>query len=51
MYFRAHRLSVTVESAPEVMGCRACGVLAVSHGQRAVVLIDAPCFERPVRVA
>jgi len=44
------RLMVTVESPPAVQGCRACGVLAVSHGRRTVVLVDAPSFGRPVRV-
>lgn len=37
-------LTVTVESAPEPMGCRACGVLAHGHGRREVVLVDAPAF-------
>ena len=37
-------LSVTVESEPEVMGCRACGVVAHAHGRQNVRLIDAPCF-------
>jgi hypothetical protein len=44
------RLTVTVESAPSVMGCPGCGVVAVSHGRRDVALVDAPCFGRPVRV-
>lgn len=43
-------LVVTVESAPAVMGCPACGVLAHSHGRRAVELIDSPCFGRRVRI-
>lgn len=30
------------------MGCVACGVLVGSHGRRDVVLIDVPCFGRPV---
>jgi hypothetical protein len=44
-------LTVTVESPPEPTGCPICGVIAASHGRRAVVLVDAPCFGRPVRVA
>ena len=44
------RLTVTVESAPELMGCTTCGVVATSHGRRSVTLIDAPSFGRPVRV-
>ena len=32
------------------MGCPACGVMAGSHGRRDVGLVDAPCFNRPVRV-
>ena len=47
---RDRGLVVTVESAPAEQGCRACGVLAASHGRRSVVLVDAPCFGRPVRV-
>ena len=43
-------LTVTVESAPEMTGCPICGVIAASHGRRTVVLVDAPCFGRPVRV-
>jgi transposase len=41
-------LRVVVESPSEPMGCGRCGVLAVSHGRRDVVLVDAPCFGRPV---
>src|SRR3954447_23260273 len=44
------RLIVTVESAPSTQGCRACGVIASSHGRRSVSLVDAPSFGRPVRV-
>ena len=44
------RLRVVVESAPAPMGCLACGVLVGSHGRRDVVLIDVPCFVRPVRL-
>ncbi len=39
---------VTVESPPGVVGCPRCGVVARSHGRRTVVLVDAPCFGRPV---
>jgi len=41
---------VVVESAAEPMGCRACGVLVHSHGRRDVLLVDTPCFGRPVRL-
>ena len=44
------RLTVTVESAPEPMGCRGCGVLAHGHGRVAVSLVDAPAMGRPVRI-
>jgi transposase len=44
------QLRVTVESEPSLMGCPACGVVAVSHGRRDVLLIDAPSFGRPVRL-
>ena len=43
-------LAVSVESSPQVAGCRACGVVAVSHGRRGHQLIDTPSFGRPVRV-
>jgi len=43
-------LRVMVESPPGPMGCRSCGVIASSHGRREVTLIDAPCFDRPVRL-
>ena len=43
-------LTVTVESPPAPVGCPVCGVIAASHGRRTVVLVDAPCFGRPVRV-
>jgi len=39
-----------IESEPAVAGCRSCGVLAYSHGRRDVVLVDVPCFGRPVRL-
>lgn len=44
------RVQVVVESAPAPMGCLTCGVLVASHGRRDVVLIDVPCFGRPVRL-
>jgi transposase len=48
------RLQVVIESAPGVTGCRSCGVIAHSHsdshGRRDVVLIDVPCFGRPVEL-
>lgn len=43
-------LTVTVESAPVVMGCRGCDVVAHAHGRVAVALIDAPAFGRPLRI-
>ena len=43
-------LVVTVESAPEPMGCRSCGVIAHGHGRVNVRLVDAPAFGRPVRI-
>ena len=43
-------LTVTVESAPQVMGCPTCGVVAHGHGRVNVSLIDAPWAVRPVRV-
>ena len=43
-------LVVTVESAPEVMGCPACGVIAHRHGRVEVRLVDAPAFGRPVTI-
>jgi transposase len=44
------RLTVEVESLLSATGCRACGVMAHSRRRRAVVLIDAPRFDRPARV-
>lgn len=44
------RLVVSVESAPGLMGCRSCGVIAHGHGRVNVRLVDAPSFGRPVRV-
>ena len=46
----AGMLTVRVESPPAPMGCRSCGVVAHSHGRREVVLVDAPCFDRPVKL-
>jgi transposase len=43
-------LTVRVESPRAPMGCLACGVVAGSHGRRDVTLVDAPCFDRPVRI-
>ena len=43
-------LTVSVESAQGPMGCQGCGVIAYSHGRRDVSLVDAPCFDRPVRL-
>ena len=43
-------LVVTMESAPEVMGCRACGVVAHAHGRVKVDRVDAPAMGHPVRV-
>jgi transposase len=40
-------LTVSVESAPEAMGCPACGVVAHGHGRREVRLVDAPAFGKP----
>jgi len=44
------RLTVTVESASEPMGCRSCGVVARGHGRVGVGLVDAPAMGRPVRI-
>src|SRR5699024_1123018 len=44
----AERLTVTIESAPALAGCRGCGTVAESAGRRTVRLIDAPCFGTPV---
>lgn len=43
-------LQVVIESEPAVTGCRSCGVVASSHGRRDVVLVDVPCFGRPVQL-
>jgi len=44
------RVQVVVESPAALEGCRTCGVVAHSHGRRAVRLIDVPCFGRPVEL-
>jgi transposase len=44
------RLRVVIESEPATAGCRSCGVVAYSRGRRDVVLIDVPCFGRPVQL-
>ena len=41
---------ITVESAPVLMGCPSCGVVAGSHGRRTVRLVDTPCFGAPTVV-
>ena len=41
-------LTVTVESAAEVMGCPMCGVLAHAHGRVAGDWADAPATDAPV---
>ena len=38
------QLTVTIESAPTVMGCTVCGVVAHGHGRTVAELVDAPCF-------
>ena len=43
-------LTVTVESAPSVMGCRTCGVVARGHGRLEVDLVDAPAMGRAVKI-
>lgn len=43
-------LRVVVESPRQLMGCPACGVVVGSHGRRDVVLVDVPCFGRPVEL-
>jgi len=44
------RLTITVESVSEPMGCRSCGVVAHGHGRVEVALVDAPAMGRPVRI-
>ncbi|MCR6032179.1 hypothetical protein GGQ22_12115 [Nocardioides sp. zg-579] len=43
-------MRVVGESTPGPMGCPACGVIAFSRGRRGVILVDAPCFGRPVQL-
>lgn len=43
-------LTVSVESSRAPMGCMTCGVIAYSHGRSDVTLVDAPCFDRPVKL-
>src|SRR5687768_3076391 len=43
-------LTLMVESEPSVMGCRACGVVARSHGRLEIGLVDAPAMDRAVRI-
>ena len=43
-------VQVRVESAPAMMGCPSCGVVASSHGRRTVRLVDIPCFGAPTVV-
>lgn len=47
-----HRLSFTlvVETAPSLVGCPSCGVLATGHGRAPVLLHDLPCAGAPVHV-
>ena len=47
---RGPLLRVVVESAARVEACRACGVVAHSHGRREVRLVDVPCMGRPVEL-
>lgn len=46
--WRGGRLCLTVETAPTVVGCRRCGVVADSHGRRDRLLHDIPAFGAPV---
>jgi transposase len=46
----AGALTVSVESAPDVMGCPTCGALAHGHGRVKVRLVDAPWAGRPVSI-
>jgi hypothetical protein len=47
---RDGRLRVVAESAAAPVGCPRCGVVAYSRGRRDVVLVDTPCFGRPVQL-
>ncbi|MFD1846984.1 helix-turn-helix domain-containing protein [Arthrobacter flavus] len=43
-------LVLGVETGDTIVGCPACGVIAVGHGRRSVRLHDTPCFGRAVRL-
>lgn len=43
-------LTVAVESPRGPMGCQGCGVIEHSPGRHDVALVDAPCFDRPVKL-
>lgn len=43
-------LLLGVETDQSLIGCPACGVVAVGHGRRRVRVHDIPCFGRPVRL-
>lgn len=43
-------LLLGVETDESLMGCPACGVVAIGHGRRRIRLHDIPCFGRPVRL-
>lgn len=43
-------LELVVETDAELVGCRACGVRAVSHGRRETVVRDLPIAGRPTRL-
>ena len=45
---RGRFLRVVVETPKQAEACRACGVVAGSHGRRDVCLVDVPCLGRPV---
>jgi transposase len=47
---RGPSLRVVVESPARVEACRACGVVAGSHGRRDVRLVDVPSMARPVEL-
>jgi transposase len=46
----ADGLVVTVETAPQLEGCRTCGVVAIGHGRQVRRLHDVPAFGAPVVV-
>ena len=43
-------LELIVETDQTVVGCRGCGVRAVSHGRRETVVRDLPIAGRPTRL-